>query len=269
MVAKASNIVSRNLVVFIMRFVLMIFVFYSLLSCKGEDQVISPVDKGIDSKNEIQKIIDDHIPLTHTINLNEDTLTFLALGDSYTIGSGVKEENRWPNQLASSLTAINITVRKPNIIARSGWTTTNLYQQLQSSNLVEKYDMVSLLIGVNNQYQGVPFSTFQTEFIELLKFSLETAKSKSSVFVLSIPDYGVTPFGGGREYITKEINMYNTWISEVCSSNKIKFYNITDLSRKAESDLSLLAPDQLHPSGNMYGEWVNLITNDLPDVLKQ
>ena len=89
------------------------------------------------------------------------------------------------------------------------------------------------------------------------------------MFVLSIPDYGVTPFGGMQSHISDEIDMYNSWIEEVCQANRIKFYNITEISKKAENDLSLLAPDQLHPSGKMYAEWITLIINDPPDLFDQ
>jgi len=240
-----------------------------LSSCEEEGVLLPSPDIKENPKTEIPIIDNKNIVEIHPINFDEDTLTFLALGDSYTIGSGVEASDRWPNQFAKSLGNRNIIVSKPQIIAMSGWTTANLLQRLANSNLDQSYDMVSLLIGVNNQYQGVLFSTFKKEFIELLNFSMGKAKSRSSVFVLSIPDYGVTPFGGGQEYITEEINMYNQWIYDVCAANKIKFYNITELSRLAENDLSLLAADQLHPSNSMYGSWVETIIKDLPKVLIQ
>jgi lysophospholipase L1-like esterase len=252
-----------------MKFVFVAIIISLVFSCKGDDPVTPKAGQKHMMQTEIPEIVIENIPEIHTINFKEDTLIFLALGDSYTIGAGVGELDRWPNQLTSSLGNLNIQVKKPTIIATSGWTTTNLIEGIERSNLTEKYDMVSLLIGVNNQYQGVPFATFQNEFIKLLEISFEKAKSKSSVFVLSIPDYGVTPFGGGLQSISDEIDMYNEWISEVCSANKIKFYDITELSRNAKKDLSLLAPDQLHPSGKMYASWVNLITYDLPELLLQ
>jgi lysophospholipase L1-like esterase len=252
-----------------MKFIYFVFAIFFIFSCKDDEQVIPEKDQNTTKQTEIPKIAVDNIPESHLIDFSEDTLSFLALGDSYTIGAGVSEVERWPNQLSSSLKKLNINVNKPTIIATSGWTTTNLIEGIERRNLVEKYDMVSLLIGVNNQYQSMPFYIFQAEFTELLKLSFENAKSKSSVFVLSIPDYGVTPFGGGRQSISDEIDQYNKWIAEVCIANEIKFYDITDISRKAENDLTLLAQDQLHPSAKMYSEWVNRIVNGLPDLLLQ
>ena len=245
------------------------FLMLIFLSCQDSEPVAPKADQKQGGQTEVPKIALENIAETHTIDFSEDTLTFLALGDSYTIGASVSETERWPNQLSASLKKLNIQVTKPTIVATSGWTTTNLIEGIERRNLEEKYDMVSLLIGVNNQYRSIPFTVFQDEFAELLKMSFEKAKSKSSVFVLSIPDYGVTPFGGGRQSISDEINMYNEWISEVCSANEIKYYDITELSRKAKNDLSLLARDQLHPSGKMYAEWVSLIITDLPDLLLQ
>lgn len=241
----------------------------SLASCKN-DNGFSPY--GGTSLLDISKspeIITVDIPNKHEINFETDTLTYLAFGDSYTIGTGVDKSDRWPNQYVEKLNSIKIHVDNAEIVAGAGWTTGDLLKVLEDRKLAAKYDLVSLLIGVNNQYQGNLFTTFQTEFINLLKFSLEKSKSRNSVFVLSIPDYGITPFGGKQTHISDEIDMYNSWIQETCEANKIKYYNITEISRKAENDLRLLAKDELHPSGIMYSEWVNLIIEDLPDILQR
>jgi lysophospholipase L1-like esterase len=145
-----------------------------------------------------------------------------------------------------------------------------LLSAIGNQDFNQKYDLVSLLIGVNNQYQGIGFATFEKEFLDLLTFSLSMAKSKSGVFVLSIPDYGATPFGQSNETkIAEEINAYNAYIEKVCMANKIKFYDITEISRKAKGNPDLLAADQLHPSRKMYEEWVKLIVNDPPELFLQ
>jgi acyl-CoA thioesterase I len=194
------------------------------------------------------------------VDSEKDTIAYLALGDSYTIGSGESEQNRWPNLLAGTFTKSGYNFHKPRIIARSGWTTGNLIRAIDEEEFNRQYDMVSLLIGVNNQYQGMAMQVFEKEFLALLEFCMKTAKSRSGIFVLSIPDYGATPFGQSNEIlIAKEINEYNDFIKKVCADNKIKFYDITDISRKAKGNLSYLAADQLHPSKKMYEEWVQLI----------
>lgn len=249
-------------------------IFFSVLliaitSCKSEEQV-TPVKRSpkLEDKTKTELILID-IQESHEVNLNKDTLSYLALGDSYTIGTGVEKRFRWPNQLVDSLKVKNINLHEVKIVAGAGWTAGNLFKVLEGRNLDTKYDFVSLLIGVNNQFKGSLFAAFQKEFIDLLSFSLERAKSRSSVFVLSIPDYGVTPFGGNQASISEEIDMYNSWIQETCEANNIRFYNITGISRKAETDLSLLASDNLHPSGKMYAQWVKQIIKNPPELLTQ
>lgn len=252
-----------------MKYLLFLFFLFSITSCHQDDENTPSGGSSQPDLPKSSKIISITLPIKHSINFEKDTLLYLALGDSYTIGSGVTEKERWPNQLTDSLRKIDIIVSKPRIVARSGWTTGNLIQELEEIKLEQKYDLVSLLIGVNNQYQGGSFPTFQSEFLDLLRISMEKSKSRSGVFVLSIPDYGVTPFGGKQSAISEEIDMYNSWIEETCKANGIKFYNITIISRKAENDLSLLALDQLHPSGKMYAEWINLMINDQLSLFDQ
>lgn len=241
-----------------------------LISCSEEKNAVPSLDKKDQNKQQQKELIEVEIPETAAIDILSDTLNYLALGDSYTIGSGVKEDDRWPNQFVAACRNKNISIEDPEIVAASGWTTGNLLTAVESRNLKSKYDLASLLIGVNNQYQGMDFSTFQNQFIQLLEYSFRKVKSRNGLFVLSIPDYGVTPFGkSNQSQISEEINMYNTWIREVCNMNNIKFYDITEISRLAENDLSFLADDGLHPSGKMYGEWIKLIINDPPELLKQ
>lgn len=192
-------------------------------------------------------------------------LSFLALGDSYTIGESVGEEERWPNQLAGALSKKGKKVLKPTIIATTGWRTDNLKDAILKANLKNEYDLVSLLIGVNNQYQGKPAEQYAIEFEELLKTAISLAKGKrKNVFVVSVPDYGFTPFGlPKKEGISKQIDVFNSINKSISEKYRVAYYNITDISRQGLADPSLVAPDGLHPSGKMYGLWVERIARGI------
>ncbi len=183
-------------------------------------------------------------------------IKFLALGDSYTIGESVAENERWPNQLANKL-----GISKPLIIATTGWRTDNLENAISIAKLKGEYDLVSLLIGVNNQYQGKPIDEYSLEFEMLLNTSIRLAKGKKeNVFVVSIPDYGFTPFGlKNKDQISLEIDQFNEIAKKICYKVQVKYINITDISREGLSDPSLVAPDGLHPSGKMYSLWAKRI----------
>ncbi len=189
------------------------------------------------------------------------TLSYLALGDSYTIGESVHKSERWPNQLAQALTQKGTKVSQPKIIATTGWRTDNLKDALIKAGLKNNYDLVSLLIGVNNQYQGKPTDQYAIEFEDLLKTAIQLAKGKSTnVFVVSIPDYGYTPFGlPKKETISKQIDEFNAINMEIAEKYKVAYYNITDISRKGLEEPSLVAADKLHPSGKMYKLWMERI----------
>ena len=196
------------------------------------------------------------VSFTQTKDLN---YSYLALGDSYTIGESVKESERWPVQLSNSL---RNKLNKPVIIAKSGWTTDQLIDTLNKINFNKKFDFVSLLIGVNNQYRGRSVENFKEGFTILLKKSIEYANyKKERVLVVSIPDWGVTPFGKNknRTIIGNEIDAFNKVIHDECMKNNITFFNITEISRKAVNDNSLIAEDGLHPSKKMYKQWVKII----------
>ncbi|GGH23891.1 lysophospholipase [Dyadobacter endophyticus] len=184
---------------------------------------------------------------------------YLALGDSYTIGQSVSTDERWPVILAEELKRNGKPVATPQIIARTGWTTRNLLDALEESPPAQTYDLVSLLIGVNNQYQGRNKEEYRIEFRQLLLKSIAYAGNDAgNVFVLSIPDWGVTAMGeGNREHIAAEINDFNAIAKDECSKLKITFIDITDISRKALNNPSMIAGDQLHFSGKMYRLWVN------------
>jgi lysophospholipase L1-like esterase len=190
-----------------------------------------------------------------------NTLSYLALGDSYTIGESVNESERWPNQLALALTKKGVSVSQPKIIATTGWRTDNLKDAIIKEDLKHDYDLVSLLIGVNNQYQGKPADQYAMDFEDLLKTAIQLAKGKSNnVFVVSIPDYGFTPFGlAKKETISKQIDEFNAINKKISKKYKVAYYNITDISRKGLEEPSLVAPDKLHPSGKMYTLWTERI----------
>lgn len=197
---------------------------------------------------------------------NTIELSYLALGDSYTIGESVEESERWCVQLAHKLTALGKTVTPPKIIAKTGWTTDELKTAIESENITQTFDLVSLLIGVNNQYRGLIVEQFRTEFVDLLTMAIKFAGNKSSrVFVVSIPDWGVTAFGGGgnNQEIYTQIDLFNEVVKVESEKKNVAFVDITPISRKALHDSSLIATDDLHPSGKMYELWVEKIVNEL------
>ena len=198
-----------------------------------------------------------------------DTIDYLALGDSYTIGQSVDPTERWPNQLVEALKEDGYNVGELKIIARTGWTTTNLLEAIAAEELAE-FQLVSLLIGVNNQYQGKPFELFEEEFELLLNKAIELAGGKENVFVVSIPDYGVTPFGAANSFtIAQELDAYNAHMAGRCVSLDIPFIDITRISRAMGASEGALAPDDLHPSGEQYGRWVDSIFPVVRELLNK
>lgn len=200
---------------------------------------------------------------------NQTNLTYLALGDSYTIGEGVAENERWPVQLRDQLSINGLQVLNPKIIALTGWTTDELENAIEAEVLSDTFNLVSLLIGVNNQYRGRTPEQFRPDLVRLIEKALHYAANDTSrVFMVSIPDWGVTPFANGRDRqkIASEIDAFNAVIQEEAAARDILFVDITPISREAASDLSLLAPDNLHPSASMYRRWVDVM---IPLLLKQ
>ena len=211
------------------------------LSCTSEKLVL------IDKQEVEEPIVE--IPIENT-SLQTD-YNLLALGDSYTIGESVCETCRFPEQLKDSLklnfdSEISFTLK---IIARTGWTTSNLINAIETENIENNYDLVTLLIGVNNQYQNRPFSLYETEFPELVNTAISKAKSdKNNVIVVSIPDYAFTPFGNGNSNISTEIDQYNNFAKNYCATNNISYLNITDITRAGLINPNFVASDGLHPS---------------------
>lgn len=195
---------------------------------------------------------------------NQTGATYLALGDSYTIGQSVAESERWPVQLVDVLNAQERPFANPEIIARTGWTTGDLLKELDATESKGTYDWVSLLIGVNNQYQGRSIDEYSTQFEELLKRAIAYAGGKKDrVFVVSIPDYAYTPFGGGSTNISQQIDAFNAINQSISGQYEVHYVNITDISRKGLEQPDLVASDGLHPSGKMYAEWVSRITDQV------
>lgn len=198
-------------------------------------------------------------------------LTYLALGDSYTIGESVHSSLRWPVQLSDSLRKRRIPLNHPRIIARTGWTTGDLLAAMDKRLKEEKFDLVSVLIGVNNQYQKKSIEEYEKELREVLQRAINRSNSGvDGVFAVSIPDYGVTPFGAERaEEIAKEIEEFNAVFRRVAEEMGIDFYNITPVSKTAKNDQELTASDGLHPSGKMYGLWVKEIVDEVEQKLSE
>ncbi len=190
---------------------------------------------------------------------SNNNISYLALGDSYTIGESLDKDKSWSIQLTDSLRERGFSVDSPDIIAQTGWTTGQLKEAISKADPAETYDLVSLLIGVNNQYQNKNFEQFETEFEDLLKLAISFSGNDSSkVFVVSIPDYGVTPFGQDRnpEKIANALKRYNNTARNISRKYDVSFINITPISKKATTDLTLIANDGLHPSEKMYRQWV-------------
>lgn len=196
---------------------------------------------------------------------SETNRKFLALGDSYTIGESVAENERWPVQLADALRKKGIAIAAPHIIATTGWRTDDLKRAIVAADPARDQGLVSLLIGVNNQYQGKSAVSYAPEFEELLNMAIVFAgNNKSKVFVVSIPDYGYTPFGKEKqESISKAIDEFNAVNRSITEKYGVQYFYITDISRKGLDDPALVAQDGLHPSGKMYAEWVEIIAQDL------
>lgn len=198
--------------------------------------------------------------------------TFLSLGDSYTIGERVSEADRWSVQLAGLLRQAKVDVGNPDIIARTGWTTAELQEAIKASGNQKTYDLVSLLIGVNNQYRGQSQDQYRTEFRELLQTATKFAGGKTNrVFVLSIPDWGVSPFatGGDKVRVSREIDQFNTIAQEECQKAGITYVDITPLSRSAAGDNSQFASDGLHYSGKQMKQWAEKALPVVKELLKK
>jgi len=196
---------------------------------------------------------------------------YLALGDSYTIGESVPAPDNFPNQTVLLLKNAGYDFKPAEILAKTGWTTDELQNNINNHSFTPPYEIVTLLIGVNNQYRGRPVDSYKPEFENLLKQAIQFAGGKADhVIVLSIPDWGVTPFANGRDrtQIAKEIDEYNAANKNISENYKVNYIDITPWTREAANDLSLLAADGLHPSAKEYKRWAEKLTDKIKAIIK-
>lgn len=202
--------------------------------------------------------------LASCTSMNEPAPRYLALGDSYTIGETVPAADRFPHQLAREL-----GIGEPQIVAKTGWTTDELNAAIDAANPQGPFDLVTLLIGVNNQYRGRDAEQYRGEFVRLLQRAIGFAGGDAKkVIVVSIPDWGVTPFAEGRDRaaIAAALDRYNAINREEAMRAGARYVDITPVSRR--DDPSLVAEDKLHPSAKQYSEWVRLIVPEARQVLR-
>ncbi|MEP6712753.1 MAG: SGNH/GDSL hydrolase family protein [Ferruginibacter sp.] len=196
--------------------------------------------------------------------------SYLALGDSYTIGEGVLISESFSYQTVQLLRKNNSPFLAPEIVAKTGWTTDELQEAILKTTFLPQYDIVSLLIGVNNQYRGRDTSNFKIEFEDLLQRAILFAGNKANhVFVLSIPDWGITPFAQGRDRkkISEEINAYNAVCEASAKAFKTSFINIILTQKKDGYDESFVAADGLHPSAKEYAKWARVLDDEVNKIL--
>ena len=195
------------------------------------------------------------------ISPNNKSYSFLALGDSYTVGEGVSYEESWPSQFVDYALERGIDFKNPELIAQTGWKTYDLLNAIKSSNLSVKYDFISLLIGVNNQFNSRSLSEFEDDLNEILTEINYLKKGNSKVIVISIPDWGYSPYGSSydRGRITDEIDQFNIILKIFSEQTNLNCVDVTQISRLAINQPNLIAEDNLHPSGLMYLEWVKKI----------
>jgi lysophospholipase L1-like esterase len=197
--------------------------------------------------------------------------TYLALGDSYTIGEGVALADSFPYQAVQLLRGMGLPFCAPEIIAATGWTTDELTAAIDNTQTLKNYAVVSLLIGVNNQYRGRSVDEYTAEFELLLKRGIEFAAGDNvRIFVLSIPDWGITPFAEGRDAvkISEQIDAYNAANEHICGLYNVRYINITPEQRIDGVKEEFLATDKLHPSGKAYAKWADKFSQSVAMVLK-
>lgn len=197
--------------------------------------------------------------------------TYLALGDSYTIGQGVQASQRFPAQTVVLLRNMGISISDPVYIAQTGWTTANLQSAIASASLLPSYDVVTLMIGVNDQYQRMDTSGYADRFAQLLQKSIQLAGNKKDrVFVLSIPDYSVTPFVSpqDKERVRNGVDNFNNVNRRITVEAGVSYTDITPSTREATTNMALIASDNLHPSGLEYKKWAEMLAPKISAVLK-
>jgi len=194
---------------------------------------------------------------------NESPYSFIALGDSYTIGEGVNQDERWPNQFVDVAYENGVDFDQPMIIAETGWKTYDLLNAINQTNFSKKYDYISLLIGVNNQFNSRPIDEFEEDLNKLMNEMKRIKKNDGSIIIISIPDWGYTPFGESSDMsdISEQINLFNSSLRKFATTNGLKYVDVTEISRRGINEPDLITDDNLHPSGIMYLEWAKKIYN--------
>ncbi|MBD0830918.1 GDSL-type esterase/lipase family protein [Aestuariibaculum sediminum] len=225
--------------------------------CSSNDRPTNVEDQVVEST----ETIPENTPEFSEINI-------ISLGDSYTIGASVCATCRFPEQLKDSIIeTTQVKALNLKVIAKTGWTTSNLLNVIEQEDIANNYNLATLLIGVNNQYQNLNFSVFENEFPILVDKAISFAGGvKQKLLVISIPDYAFTPFGKGNTSISVEIDKYNNFIKNYCEQNNITYIYVTDITRKGLTETNLVANDGLHPSSLAYSKFVERI---LPEALKK
>jgi lysophospholipase L1-like esterase len=248
-----------------MRNIIIILLGFVLMACTEKENSSSMIGNNSSNSNNNNSGQNNQEPPM-------DKSTYLALGDSYTIGQSVAIEERFPVQLSIKLSSNGIPMEAARIIARTGWSTGQLISAIEEENIQETFDLVSLLIGVNNQYRGRDTAEYRMEFRQLLQTAIEFADgNEDHVLVLSIPDYGPTPFAQNSDTvkIAREIDAFNAINLQETRKTDAQYFNITGISRKARTESGLIAQDGLHPSAEMYRQWVELIFPAAREILSQ
>jgi lysophospholipase L1-like esterase len=211
------------------------------------------------------------VVLNTTAYMQKTNYSYLALGDSYTIGEKVEEKDNFPNQTVRILNESKKRFNDPTIIAKTGWTTDELQNKLTEVRLAIPFDIITLLIGVNNQYRGRSVEEYAVQFEQLLQKAVGYAGGKTNhVIVLSIPDWGVTPFAADRDRkkIAEEIDVFNIINKKIAAQYQVHYIDITPFTREATSDLSLVTEDGLHPSGKDYKRWALLVAEKIEEIIQ-
>ena len=241
----------------------LLFSIFSVFACGKEKNIDKPAENNMTVKDTITNQPPD-------TTITEKGAKYLALGDSYTIGENVQESERFPAQTVQLLRAQNINVQDPEYIATTGWTTSNLFSAINSQKPAKNFDIVTLLIGVNDQYQRGDTIGYRERFSVLLNKAIDFAGGrKTHVFVLSIPDYSVTPFvaENDKAEVSLQVDLFNMINKEVTLQNSIAYIDITPSTRQAANNASLIAKDGLHPSGKEYAVWAGMLAPVMKKVI--
>ena len=244
-----------------MRFPLFLKIFFlaTLISGCESNTSFNNEDLNINKENISGSLIAEDNPIKSI----ESAYSFIALGDSYTIGEGVNEDERWPNQFVNVANENGIDFDQPEIIAESGWKTYDLLNAINQTSFTKKYDYISLLIGVNNQFNSRPINEFEEDLNKLIDKMNGIRKNDGSIIIISIPDWGFSPYGESSDMsdISEQIDLFNNSLRKFATNNNLKYVDVTEISRRGLNEPNLIAGDNLHPSEKMYLEWANKIYN--------